>query len=111
MRYNQKLISISLFIWVGVALANYQPQIESSFKAGNHRNIGRLSMLMPLWQRSDKLFYFNSIGMLDSKSAKELNLALGYRQIHKESISIVSLPRYAFLPSMAESATWLHART
>ncbi|NQY41867.1 MAG: inverse autotransporter beta domain-containing protein [Legionellales bacterium] len=85
---NKKSLSIyliSLTLFCSLSCAKYDDQIEIFYKAGK-RHIGRLSMLLPLKQRSNQLIFLNSIMMHDSNSASEGNLGLGYRLLSKNQI-------------------------
>ena len=43
----------------------YEAQLEINVKAGNLRNLGRVSLLVPLYQKDSSLLYFNGIGMFE----------------------------------------------
>ncbi len=63
----------------------YDDQVEIFYKAGK-RHIGRLSMLLPIKQRSNQLLFVNAILMHDNKSVSEGNLGIGYRLLYKNQI-------------------------
>jgi len=65
---------------INISHSNYEPSIEASFKLGSARDVGRVSLLLPLLQAKGRLAYFNLIGMMDNKNGQEGNYAVGYRQ-------------------------------
>lgn len=61
--------------------AYYTPQIEANLRTGNLRSISRTSLLIPIQDSSNHLFFLNLIGMVDSQKAFEGNMGLGYRRL------------------------------
>ncbi len=64
----------------------YTPTMEASLKAGNIRHIGRMGIVIPLFQQPDVVTYFTGIGMRDTKKAFEGNFGFGARKIIGEHI-------------------------
>ena len=73
--------------------AKYQDQVEIFYKAGK-RHIGRVSMLLPIKQKTNHLLFLNPILMRDSNSASEGNLGLGYRFMFRNNQIIGSYLYY-----------------
>jgi len=80
------ILSLSLILASLNSNASYQAQIELSLKAGNQRNIGRLSVLVPILSSDTNLLYFTAIGMMDTKSSHEGNFGFGFRHLLDSSI-------------------------
>ncbi len=55
-------------------------------KKGNHRHVARLSLLMPLWQKDDKLLFGCIITIVDSRRVVVSNLSFFYRRLIDEFI-------------------------
>jgi len=66
--------------------SDYIPNVELSTLLGNKRDVGRVGLVVPVWQKNKQLLYFTGIGLLDSQSSREGNFGVGYRQQVRESI-------------------------
>ncbi|NQY42050.1 MAG: macro domain-containing protein [Legionellales bacterium] len=91
-----KFLYIKLIFFTVICLnvnAKYQDQVEIFYKAGK-RHIGRVSMLLPIKQKTNHLLFLNPILMRDSNSASEGNLGLGYRFMFRNNQIIGSYLYY-----------------
>ncbi len=84
MRYRF-LIFIFLYLISNGCIAKYNDQMEIFYKAGS-KHVGRLSILLPVRQRSNQLFFISAIGILDSNSSQEGDLGFGYRLLKNNQI-------------------------
>lgn len=60
----------------------WNPYVELNLRYGNHRDIGKIDVFMPLLQNEDTLLFADIRGMHDSKSALEGNFGLGIRHMY-----------------------------
>lgn len=71
-----------LFIWL-LPCFSYSPQLFFDYQGGS-RHILRGSMLVPMWQQTDKLLFGNVTGAYTFAPSREFNIGFGYRQqIHR----------------------------
>ncbi len=66
--------------------SSHNLNINMEAKLGNKRNIYNTNIMVPLIRHSDSLVFTNIIGMLDSKSSKEINLGIGMRYLYPQYI-------------------------
>ncbi len=77
---NLTLISIlSMIFSTTFATSKYEANLEQTLMTGNKRNIGRTGIVVPVWQKGDKILFLSGIGLIDSKSALEGNFGAGIR--------------------------------
>ena len=76
---NLLLLSLSSLLSLPISYSSvrYEAQLEMHVKAGNLRNLGRVSLLVPLYQKDSSLLYFNGIGMFDSTDNSEGKFGIG----------------------------------
>jgi hypothetical protein len=89
------LISSILLASPTVSYGGYLAQLQIEYKGGS-RHIGRLNLLMPIWQNSTQLFYFDTIGMITNSPVKEFNLGTGYRKISNFASTPIIIGGYIF---------------
>lgn len=57
------------------------PYVDVEGKLGTDRNLGEVSLFVPLGQSQDSLFFGNLISRIDDQDSFEGNVGLGYREI------------------------------
>jgi hypothetical protein len=78
------LFFILVIISIG-CVGKYHSQLEASYRVGDG-HIGRLSILQPIQQNTNKLFFINAILMQNSDPATEGNLGVGYRFLKSSQV-------------------------
>ena len=81
----------------------FEPQIEVGGKLGNERNIGAVKMMVPVYQKSDRMVFTDIRGRIDDEDTEEFNLGLGYRQKVKLGRNSAVLGAYGFYDQLSSA--------